>query len=254
MTLVVMDDLYFLVDMGVSCRRAATALKEIGVEPEQLSGILITHEHVDHVRGLPVFSRRYHIPLYVNRGTWEGMCRRDDSIDENLVREIVTGEDFFVGQVNVLPFPIPHDAMDPVGFVFGKGSLRCAVATDIGHINDVWMNAVRGCQAMVLESNHDEKMLREGPYPYHLKQRILSRKGHLSNVTCGRVLRDLVHGGLQAVCRAHLSGENNLPELAYAEGARAIEEEGFRVGRDVMLSVARRDSISDMICLEDGKP
>lgn len=150
------------------------------------------------------------------------------------------------------PFPIPHDAKEPVGYTFSCQGLRCAVATDLGHIADGWMDAIAGCQAIVLEANHDVDMVNRGPYPSHLKRRILGRNGHLNNEDCARALLRLVKTGTQAVFLSHLSQDNNLPELAYNTVCGALHEAGYDVGADVRVSVSRRDKVSDMLVLESG--
>jgi phosphoribosyl 1,2-cyclic phosphodiesterase len=155
--------------------------------------------------------------------------------------------------VNVHPFAIPHDAKEPVGFAFECQGLRCGVATDLGHIHDTWMNAITGCQALVLESNHDVEMVNRGPYPSHPKRRILGRNGHLNNEDSAKALLELVKRGTQAVFLAHLSADNNLPELAYNTVCEALCDAGYCIGEDVSVTVARRDRVSDMMILEDGE-
>ena len=164
-----------LVDAGMSAARVEANLREIGVDIRNIDAILVTHEHIDHVRGLGVLCRRYGMPVYANEGTWQGILQRETGIPQKCMRTFYTGEDFYIGALNVHPFPIPHDAADPVGFAFDCQGLRCGVATDIGHISETWMRAVSGCQALVLEANHDVDMVRRGPYPQRLKQRILAR-------------------------------------------------------------------------------
>ncbi|MBQ8094889.1 MAG: hypothetical protein IJ242_15150 [Clostridia bacterium] len=151
----------------------------------------------------------------------------------------------------MVPFPIPHDAADLVGFRFTRSTLSCAVATDIGHLSEVWLSAVDGVQALVIEANHDVAMVESGKYPVHLKRRILSRKGHLCNEDCAQALIRLRRTGVQAAILAHLSAENNLPELAYSTVCGLLEEEGIHVGEDIAVTVARRDGISDMVFLEE---
>ena len=170
-----------LVDAGVSATRVEANLREIGVDIRDIDAILVTHEHVDHIRGLGVLCRRYGLPVYANEGTWDGILQKESGIPQRCVRTFVTGENFYIGGVDISPFHIPHDANDPVGFSLNAQGLKCGVATDIGHISDEWMNAVSGCQALVLEANHDVEMVQRGPYPFKLKRRILSRNGHLNN-------------------------------------------------------------------------
>lgn len=241
-----------LVDAGVSAARVEANLREIGVEMGQIDAILVTHEHVDHVRGLGVLCRRHSLAVYANEGTWQGILQREAGIPPRCMRTFYTGEDFYIGGMNVHPFPIPHDAAEPVGFVLSCQGLRCGVATDIGHIEETWMEAVCGCQALVLEANHDVEMVRRGPYPQRLKRRILSRKGHLCNEDCARALTCLAAQGTQAVFLSHLSADNNLPELAYNTVCGALSDAGFAVDSEIRVCVARRDRVSDMLVLRGG--
>ena len=150
-----------LVDAGMSAARIEAHLREIGVDIREIDGILVTHEHIDHVRGLGVLARKYGLPIYANGGTWDGILLRESGIPLRCVRTFYTGEDFYIGGVNVHPFPIPHDANEPVGYAFECRGLRCAVATDLGHIEDTWVSAITGCQAIVLEANHDVEIDRK---------------------------------------------------------------------------------------------
>ena len=246
-------DTRILVDAGMSAARIEAHLREIGVDIRDIDAILVTHEHVDHVRGLGVLSRKYGLPIYANEGTWDGILLRESGIPLRCLRTFYTGEDFYIGDLNVHPFPIPHDAKEPVGYTFSCQGLRCAVATDIGHINSTWLEAIAGSQALVLEANHDVEMVERGPYPKRLQQRILGRNGHLNNVDCAKVLLELVKRGAKAVSLAHLSADNNLPELAYNTVCEALCDAGYCVGEDVSVSVARRDRVSDMMILEGGE-
>ena len=237
-TFVSMGDTRLLIDAGVSAARLKGALSLLGVDPGSLSGILMTHEHLDHMKGLAVFAKKAGIPVYANAGTWQGILARDKSVPGELRRVITTGEDFFVGGVNVLPFAIPHDAADPVGYVFSRGGGKLGTATDIGFLSDSWLSCLLGCQALVLESNHDVDMLREGSYPPHLKRRILSRRGHLCNEDSAKALAALASRGTQAAFLGHLSQENNRPEKAFACAERALSEAGVRPGDGFFLGVA----------------
>ena len=242
-----------LVDAGMSAARIEAHLREIGVDIREIDAILVTHEHVDHVRGLGVLCRKYGVPVYANEGTWDGILLRESGIPLRCVHTFYTGEDFYIGKMNIHPFPIPHDANEPVGYSFECQGLRCAVATDLGHINDTWMDAITGCQAIVLEANHDVEMVNRGPYPSHLKRRILSRKGHLCNEDCAKALLRLAQSGTKAVFLSHLSNDNNLPELAYDTVCAALAEAGLIAGEDIRVSVSRRDKVSDMLVLEGGE-
>ena len=248
-TFISLGNTRILVDAGVSASRLVKALSILGVDPESLSGILVTHEHIDHVKGLKVFSKRAGVPVYANPGTWQGILARDDGVPHELRRVITTGEDFFIGGVNVCPFAIPHDAADPVGYVFSRGEGKLGIVTDTGYLSDSWLSYVTGCQALILEFNHDVQMLREGGYPEHLKRRILSRKGHLCNEDGAKALAMLAKQGTQAAFLGHLSQENNRPEKAFACAKEALAEVGIRVGEEFYLSVATQEGPPEVLAL-----
>ena len=241
-----------LVDAGVSAARVEANLAEIGVNIAQIDAILVTHEHIDHVRALGVLCRKHGLPVYANEGTWNGILQRESGIPQRCRRVFYTGEDFYIGAMSVHPFPIPHDALEPVGYTLSCQGLSCGIATDIGHIEEGWMRAVSGCQTLVIEANHDVEMVERGPYPLRLKKRILSRHGHLSNVDCAKALVKLAGAGTRAAFLAHLSADNNLPELAYNTVCGALTEAGYDVSGAISVSVARRDRVSDMAVLEDA--
>ena len=241
-----------LVDAGVSAARVEANLAEIGVNISQIDAILVTHEHIDHVRALGVLCRKHGLPVYANEGTWNGILQKESGIPQRCRRVFYTGEDFYIGAMSVHPFPIPHDALEPVGYTLSCQGLSCGIATDIGHIEEGWLRAVSGCQALVLEANHYVEMVERGPYPQRLKKRILSRNGHLNNADCAKALVKLAGAGTRAAFLAHLSADNNLPELAYNTVCGALTEAGYDVGGAISVSVARRDRVSDMAVLEDA--
>ena len=241
-----------LVDAGVTASRIEANLRELGADARELDAILVTHDHIDHVRGLAVLCRRYGLPVYANEGTWNAILQRETDFPRRCMRTFYTGENFYIGGVDVLPFPIPHDAQEPVGFTLTCQDLTCGVATDIGHIDETWMSAVSGAQALVLEANHDVGMVRQGAYPQRLKQRILGRRGHLCNDDCAKALIELAKKGAQAVFLSHLSSDNNLPELAYNTVCEALERAGYVIGSDVRVMVSRRDRVSDLLILRSG--
>ena len=248
-TLLAMGDTRLLVDAGVSAARLMRALSLLGVEPQSLSGVLVTHEHADHIKGIPVFVRKTGVPVYATPGTWQGMLAKDADIPREARRVIQAGEDFFVGGINVHPFPIPHDAADPVGYVFLRGGGKLGVATDLGHLSETWLSRLSGCQALVLESNHDVDLLTRGSYPEVLKRRILSKRGHLCNEDSAKALAALACAGTQAVFLAHLSRENNRPELALACARQALTQAGIREEDGFFLSAAREDGPGEVISL-----
>ena len=242
-----------LVDAGVSAARIEANLRELGVDARELDAILVTHDHIDHIRGLAVLCRRYGLPVYANEGTWQAILSREPGFPMRCARTFYTGENFYIGGVNVHPFPIPHDAAEPVGYTLECQGLRCAIATDIGHLDETWLSAVAGAQAVVLEANHDQGMVERGAYPLRLKRRILGRNGHLCNGDCASAVIELAKKGAQAIFLSHLSADNNLPELAYNTVCEALERAGYSVGGDVRVMVSRRDRVSDLLLLESAR-
>ena len=232
-----------LIDAGKPGRQIEEALCSIGVDPGTLAGVLITHEHSDHIHGAGIISRKYHLPLYATSGTWAAMEGKIGKIEPGLRREIQAERDFYLGDIGVVPFPIPHDAADPVGFRLYGGSLSVSTATDLGHFSRFVYDQIAGSDLILLESNHDPDMLRANPhYNAMLKARILGDHGHLSNESCAEALIRLIAAGTGTVLLGHLSGENNTPDLARQVSTDMLAREGIRPGRDVQLDVALRDT------------
>ncbi len=221
------DRIGLLVDAGVSGARVEKELREIGVDPYTLSAILVTHEHTDHIYGVGVLSRRYDLPIYATAGTWEGLSRRAGSIQPKNRIVIDGNEDFYIGDMMIRPFRTAHDAAESCGYIIGVGRASVAIATDIGCVRQGWVNAVDGADIVLLESNYDPAMLQASSYPYELKRRIASTKGHLSNDDAGRAAVELVKRGVRTIMLGHLSRENNFPELAYQSVAAALSEAGL---------------------------
>ena len=228
-----------LVDAGISCRRIVTALRELGVDPRALDGVLITHEHSDHSAGLATLTKQYRLPVYASRGTGWELCRRIAFL-EDLLRPFEPGAAFQAGDLEVTSFPTPHDAAQSVGYVLSRGEKRAAVATDLGYVPPEVERAVRGADLLVCEANHDVEWLQSGPYPYYLKARILGDRGHLSNEAGAELAWTAVEGGARTVVLAHLSHENNAPQRAHEVVRALLERRGAAVGRDVILEVAPR--------------
>ena len=238
-----------LIDVGLSGVRIVEALNSVGEDPSEISAILITHEHSDHTKGVGILSRKFNIPIYANGGTWEGMKRELGKIKSENTKLFETENEFMIGDIGVRPFKIPHDAAEPVGYSFHIEGKKVTTATDIGHMNKTLLGELVGSDIILLESNHDIEMLKVGPYPYYLKQRILSNHGHLCNEMAGKVVSYLAEQGTRRFVLGHLSKENNFPELAYQTSLNALIEKGIEVGREVSLEVASREHAGSMITL-----
>ena len=246
------DDTKILIDAGLSGAKIVTELEKIGVDPRDLRAILVTHEHADHIAGVGVLSRRYHLPVYASRLTWEAMRAKLGAMEACRMIEFEPGVNFSIGSLDITPFCTPHDAACPVGYAICAGGCKVAVATDLGGVRESWLEEVEKSDVLLLEANHDVDTLKAGRYPYELKRRILGKNGHLSNDDAGHAAVELVRRGVRAIILGHLSGENNFPELAYASVACLLEEAGFRPGSDVMLSVARRDGHSELFSVGES--
>ena len=233
---------HLLVDVGISARRITRSLRELGLEPDQLSGVLITHEHTDHIAGLATLSRQYDFPVYASHGTGRQLCYRLAALEDRL-RPFEPGVSFPVGDLEVASFPTLHDTPYSVGYSLTDGRHRAAVVTDLGLVTQDVLEGISGCHLLVAESNHDEDWVRSGPYPYPLKQRILGDHGHLSNEAGGQLVCSAVAAGAVQVVLAHLSSENNTPARAYGTVSAALEGAGAVVGADLTLAVAPRSEI-----------
>jgi phosphoribosyl 1,2-cyclic phosphodiesterase len=233
-----------LIDAGISGIRIKKALESIGEDPHNLDALVVTHEHSDHTKCAGVITRRYKIPVYATKGTWNGMSPYIGPVNEANVMYIKADNDFQIKTMTVRPFKIPHDANDPVGFSFFAEGKKVTVATDIGVMTEALQDNIRGSDLLMLESNHDIEMLDNGRYPYYLKKRIKSDHGHLCNEMAGITIAKLVEQGARKFVIGHLSQENNTPDVAYATVASYISGNGFDIGNTVELYVARRDETS----------
>lgn len=244
------ENTHLLVDAGISNRRIEQGLNEIGVKGSELNGIMITHEHSDHIRGLGVLARKYGIPVYGTRETLEEIAGKKclGEYPKELLTEIRPDLEFSVGDLTLLPFSIDHDAANPVAYRIRQGQKSVAVATDMGHFDAYVIDHLQGLDALLVESNHDVNMLQTGPYPYYLKRRILGDHGHLSNENAGRLLNHLLHDRLKHILLGHLSKENNYEALAY-ETVKLEIDQGDTPYRssDFSIAVARRDEMSQIL-------
>jgi len=216
-----------LVDAGISCRETFRRMKAGGEDPHAISAILITHEHSDHVYGLLVLARKLKVPVYIAEGTYQAWSRavRDATGERPEVEKIEffsPGRSFQVGDISVMPFTIPHDAADPVGFTFQAEGIKAGFATDLGYMPPSVRDRLRDCDVLVIESNHDVEMLRGGPYPWSVKQRVASRVGHLSNESLAEFFATDYDGNASYIVLAHISEQNNHPEVARREAEKAL--------------------------------
>lgn len=234
-----------LVDCGTSGKRIFAALEQTATAPADIDALLVTHEHTDHTKGIGVVARRLGIPVYATAGTHRNM--EIGQINDSQIKTICSDEPFEIGDIEITPFEIPHDAAEPCGYRFTDGTDKIAVATDIGHMNEYLMEMLSGCSSVLLESNHDVDMLRYGEYPYMLKKRILGDKGHLSNASAAQTALELVRRGTKHLMLGHLSDKNNLPEIARMETYNCLTDNGIVIGSDVTLQIAERYSVTSFI-------
>ena len=244
------ENTHLMIDAGISGKRIEEGLNDLDLTTGDMTGVLITHEHTDHIGGLGVIARRYGIPIYATHGTIEamkGMPRLD--IPDHLFHVVRADKEFTIGDFNILPVPISHDAAEPVAYRLESGGARVSVATDLGMYDEHIVDCMKDSDLLMLEANHDVHMLEVGPYPYNLKRRILGEKGHLSNDLCGRLLTELISDRLKQVVLGHLSKDNNMEELAY-ETVRlevTMSDDNYRWG-EFPVCIAKRNARTE--CFE----
>lgn len=229
-----------LVDAGVSSKKIETALTNLEIDPSSINGILITHEHSDHVQGLGTFAKKFNLPVYVNQKTLDAMPNQKDKISEKNIKIIKNEEKFEIGDLKIKPFSIPHDAANPCGFNIIHDNKKISIATDIGHMTNGIIKNLEDSIFIMLEANYDPEVLKFSKYPYILKSRIAGPTGHLPNEMAGKTIAHLLNSGLQQAILGHLSKESNFPELAY----KTVIDEVISSNHDensLKLSVASRD-------------
>lgn len=234
----------FLVDIGISAKRVELGLKGVGVQASELDGVLITHEHSDHIKGLDVFIRRHKVPVYARPATW-GQISCRDKLPLECCFDL--GEKLNIGSLQIEPFPISHDAIDPVGFSFCFGHTKCVLATDMGMITEEVEQALSYADVLILESNHDVGMVQTGPYPYFLKKRILGDQGHLSNVQAGNLLSSIDRKPHMEVFLAHLSQHNNTPRIAEETVVEVLCNHNCGVGDEIVLHRTHVDRTASFV-------
>ena len=246
------DSQRFLVDVGISCRELVKRMQQVGAAPEELDGVFVTHEHVDHVKGLVTFAKKYQVPLYASQGTWRAVFSRYPQLNRANCR--LTGNRLLVGDVSVACFAISHDAAQPQGYSFfwRAGETKCTYVTDTGFVTPDVREAVRGSDVLVLEANHDVEMLKNGSYPYELKQRILGTRGHLSNLTAGQFLLQLEKMP-KHIFLAHLSEQNNLPKLAL-DTVKNVLDSKKRLQETRLLVANQHQPVADFLTGQPALP
>ncbi|MFY9708527.1 MAG: MBL fold metallo-hydrolase [Desulfobacterales bacterium] len=229
-----------LIDAGLSGVEIERRLGSRGLAPDRLQAIVVSHEHADHINGVGVLSRRYRLPVYLNRRT-AGAAKRIGRLHR--VNTFDCGTGFQIDNLLIHPFSLSHDAEDPAGFTFQTNGIKIGLATDLGVVTAMVTEHLKGCRALILEANHDTRMLIDGPYPWPLKQRIQSRLGHLSNTDSRHLLCDVAHADLEHVILAHLSETNNTPDTALNAIAPAL------TGTRTRFEVAVQDRCTEIVCL-----
>lgn len=244
------DNTRVLIDAGLAGKKIDEALKHIGEEASSIDGIFITHEHIDHIKGVGVLSRKYDIPIYANDNTWAVMEKNIGKIKEHNIRIMDRRSSITINDLEIRSFNIPHDAIAPVGYTVSYAGKNASVVTDFGVFTEEIRDNIIDSDIILLESNHDVNMLRMGPYPYKLKLRVLGENGHLSNEDCGSAIVSLLKNDKKKqIVLGHLSGTNNHPDLAYQTVVDVLSANGIRPGDDVILQLASRHNPSEIILL-----
>ncbi len=239
-----------LIDAGISGKRIEAGLNGLELTTRDMDGILLTHEHSDHIKGLGVLARRYGIPIYATEGTIAALSEMTTigKIPEGLYHRIAADEAFSIGDLSIKPFAISHDAAEPVGYRIEHNGKAAAVATDMGCYDEYTIGQLRDLDVLLIESNHDVRMLEAGRYPYYLKRRILSEKGHLSNETAGQLICRVLHEGIREIFLGHLSRENNYEELAFETVCDEVTlgDNPWR-SSDFRITIAHRDAPGEAV-------
>jgi len=226
-TFIKTDSVRLLIDAGLSRREVGKRLESIGEDPDGIDAVLVTHEHSDHGAGLRTLLKELSIQAFLTPGTLRGLEPETFEMNGSTITPIRAGVPFTVGDTVITPFAVPHDANEPTAFSISCGGVQITQLTDVGHLSDSVAQHLLGAHCLILESNHDLEMLRVGPYPWVLKQRLMGRYGHLSNTAVARFIREQYDGLASHMVLAHLSEKNNHPEIARQEAVRALQHRGF---------------------------
>lgn len=245
-TLITDGDTNLLVDAGVSASRIVKALEQINFDICEIDGIVVTHEHSDHIKGIASLIKKYNIPIYANKETMDCIIGSLGILPEKCINVIQKDKVFEVRSIAVKPFEIPHDAISPMGYTFLTDGGYMSIATDIGHITKAILNNLSKSETVLIESNHDVNMLKQGKYPYMLKKRILSDNGHLSNENAAWLATQLAIWGTKKIMLGHLSECNNIPQIAFNTSKKLMTDNNIKVGEDVILKVASKSQITQI--------
>lgn len=241
------EETKILIDSGVSGKNIEIALKSIDEKAQNIKGIFVTHEHIDHIKSVGILSRKYNIPVFANEETWQAMKSQVGKMKENNIR-ILDERYLELGDLTIQSYSISHDAVNPVGYNIYHKNKKATVATDLGYISQEVKQATKESDVILMESNHDVEMLKFGTYPYSLKRRVLGEKGHLSNDACGEAIVELLANSKpKKIFLGHLSKNNNYPELAYKTVENILRDNSIQIGKDIDISMTYRDRPSEVI-------
>lgn len=240
------DNTKLLIDAGVSLKKIEKGLDTIDVSPSSIDGILVTHEHSDHIQSLGNLSKKFNLPVFANSETFDAMPKQTDKISTENINKFKIKQKFSINDIEITPFSIPHDAANPCGFNISCNDDKISIATDIGHMTNEILKQLEGSKFVLLESNYDTEVLKLSKYPFSLKQRIAGPNGHLSNEIASKVINYLLHDNLKTAMLGHLSKESNFPELAYQTVVNELINSNSDVSK-LSLSVASRNEPSKLI-------
>ena len=237
-----------LIDAGVSLKKIEKGLENFDVQPSNLDAVIVTHEHTDHIQSLGNLSKKFDIPVFATSKTFDAMPKQTEKITDKNKNNINIDEKFSIGDIEILPFKIPHDAADPCGFTLFSNNKKISIATDVGHMTNDILKHIDGSEFILLEANYDSNVLKYTKYPFKLKERIAGPSGHLSNKAAGQTINYLINSGLKKAVLGHLSKESNFPELAYQTVVNEILSSGTNID-NFNLSVASRDFPGKLITI-----
>jgi phosphoribosyl 1,2-cyclic phosphodiesterase len=236
-----------LIDAGIPAGSIRKFLKNMDISMQTIMGVLVTHNHTDHIRGLELLTRKNKLPVYTTPNIWQSIIPRLKSISGTTIREIGLQQSFQLAGFEIEAFALSHDAPETIGFHIRAGELKMTIATDLGHICQTSAPYMKAANLLVIESNYDEQMLKNGAYPHFLKARILSDHGHLGNHQSSAFLADIVGENLRHICLAHLSNKNNTPEIALQTLHQTFSDRGISTNGQLQISVLNRHKPSEMI-------